>query len=67
MSPNLHKTADLVTYTEEVLNARLPFLFSVNEMFRLIQTAPGFHLKEWLSQKGMHTPYQVVYSNLLRR
>ena len=30
MWPNPQKTADLVTYTEEILNGKLPFLYSDN-------------------------------------
>ena len=30
MWPNLQETADLVTFTEEILNEKLQFLYSVN-------------------------------------
>ena len=33
MSPNSQETADLVTFTEEILNGKLPFLCIGNETF----------------------------------
>ena len=33
MQPNPQETADLVTFTEEILNGKLHFLCSVREMF----------------------------------
>ena len=32
MRPNLHESADLVTFTEEILNGKLLFLYSVSAL-----------------------------------
>ena len=41
MWPNPQETADLVTFTEEILNGKLHFLCSVRVFFLIYQSANG--------------------------
>ena len=47
MSPNLQETADLVTFTEEILNGKLHFLCSDAEI-GIQRPAQNILAKKWL-------------------
>ena len=47
MRPNLQKTADLLTFTEEILNGKLHVLCNVSSTILLLKLEP-VKLKGWL-------------------
>ena len=44
MWPNPHETVDLVTFTEEILNGKLHFLYSWSQAFLLFFTKFSFKM-----------------------